>query len=67
MYVALNDPNDRNGNHLVLVPVWMLESDKGPEWVLGGVGFVNAQTGEWINTEQKDNEGRRSDAVWFGW
>ena len=68
VYVALNDPNDRNGDHLVLVPVWMLESDKGPEWVLGGVGFVNAQTGEWINTEQKDkNEGHRSDAIWFGW
>lgn len=68
VYAALNDPNDRNGDHLVLVPVWMLESDKGPEWALGGVGFVNAQTGEWINTEQKDkNEGRRSDAVWFGW
>lgn len=68
VYAALNDPNDRNGDHLVLVPVWMLESDKGPEWVLGGVGFVNAQTGEWINTEQKDkSEGRRSDAVWFGW
>ena len=68
VYVALNDPNDRNGDHLVLVPVWMLESDKGPEWVLGSVGFVNAQTGEWINTEQKDkNGGHRSDAIWFGW
>ncbi len=68
VYVALNDPNDRNGDHLVLIPVWMLESDNRPEWAISGLGFVNAQTGEWINTAQKDKDGgHRSDAIWFGW
>ena len=68
VYVFLNDPNDRNGDHLILTPVWMLESDKGPEWVVSGLGFVNAQTGEWIDTEQNDRDGgRRSDAIWYGW
>ena len=58
-YYSFNDPNDRNGDHLILVPVWRMDCNNA---------FVNAQTGEWINMEQKDSDGgRRSDAVWFGW
>lgn len=58
-YYSFNDPNDRNGDHLILVPVWKMDSYNT---------FVNAQTGEWINMEQKDTDGgRRYDAVWFGW
>ena len=58
-YYSFNDPNDRNGDHLILVPVWVMDSYNT---------FVNAQTGEWINMEQKDTDGgRRYDAVWFGW
>ena len=58
-YYSFNDPNDRNGDHLILLPVWKMDSYNT---------FVNAQTGEWINMEQKDTDGgRRCDAVWFGW
>lgn len=58
-YYSFNDPNDRNGDHLILLPVWRMDCNNA---------FVNAQTGEWINMEQKDSDGgRRSDAVWFGW
>ncbi|MBR3428526.1 MAG: hypothetical protein IKG87_00355 [Clostridia bacterium] len=67
VYMSLNDPDDRNGD-LVLFPAWILESDSGPELGKYCVAVVHAQTGKWINPEQKDTDGgRRSDAVWFGW
>lgn len=67
VYMSLNDPDDRNGD-LVLFPAWILEADSGPELGKYCVAVVHAQTGKWINPEQKDTDGgRRSDAVWFGW
>lgn len=67
VYLSMNDPDDRNGD-LILTPFWILESDAGPGSGKGWIAAVNAQTGEWINMEQKDSDGgRRSDAVWFGW
>ena len=67
VYLSMNDPDDRNGD-LILTPFWILESDAGPGSGKGWIAAVNAQTGKWINTEQKETDGgRRSDAIWFGW
>lgn len=67
VYMSMNDPDDRNGDHLILVPCWILESDNGPEW--GGKGYlaiVSAQTGEFVDMYKNDKNGYR-DAIWFGW
>ena len=67
VYVSMNDPDDKNGE-LILVPVWALEDDMGPNCVSGTMAYVNAQTGEFIDTDdKKDRDGHRDDAVWITW
>lgn len=67
VYVSMTDPEDKNGE-LILVPVWALEYDIGPNWAAGSMAFVNAQTGEFIDADDaRDRDGHRGDAVWITW
>lgn len=67
VYVSMFDPEDKDGE-LILVPVWALEDDMGPDGASGSMAYVNAQTGEFINAdEEKDRDGHRGDAVWITW
>ena len=66
VYMSMNDPDDRDGDHLILFPCWILECDYGPDW--GGKGYiaiVSAQTGEFIDMYKNDKNSCR-DAIWFG-
>lgn len=67
VYVSMYNPEDKEGEQ-ILVPVWALEDDIGPDWSSGSMAYVNAQTGEFINhDEEKDRDGHRGDAVWITW
>ena len=67
VYVAMNNPEDRTGD-TILVPTWILENDDGPNETTYAIALVNAQTGQLIDTDAKDHDkGRRCDAVWITW
>ena len=67
VYVAMNNPEDRTGD-TILIPTWILENDDGPNEITYAITLVNAQTGQLIDTDAKDlDKGRRCDAVWITW
>ena len=67
VYVAMNNPEDRTGD-TILIPTWILENDDGPNEVTYAIALVNAQTGQLIDTDAEDlDKGRRCDAVWITW
>lgn len=57
VYTPWTDPQDKEGD-LILLPTWILQ---------GSSAWVNAQSGELIDFEQKDQDGQRGNAVWFAW
>lgn len=57
VYTPWSAPQDKEGD-LILLPTWILQ---------GSSVWVNAQTGELIDFEQKDMDGQRGDAAWFCW
>ena len=66
VYLSLNNPEDREGNP-VLLPFWVLEDDDDPESAAHTLALVNAQTGFLVDTDAPRDKGQRSDAAWITW